>query len=73
VKSAPNLQSARIDRLYNGNRAYIYGDWLGVVYGRIRERTRCCGVSVPWPRTAPYTGPRASGWVDRRWITTMTG
>lgn len=73
VKSAPALQSPRIDKLYNGEQVYICnqrGDWYGVVYTKDR---RDCNVSSPWPKTLPYTGPCRSGWAHRNWIELIAG
>ncbi len=73
VKSAPALQSLRIDKLYNGEQVYICNerdDWYGVVYSKDR---RDCNVSTPWPQNLAYTGPCRSGWVYRRWIEVTGG
>lgn len=73
VKSAPNIRSLRIDKLYNGKTVYLcnqQGDWYGIVYSKDR---RDCNVSTPWQKTLPYTGPCRSGWAHKRWIELYAG
>jgi len=73
VKSGPGLRYRRIDKLYNGEKIYVCGrrgDWLAIVYSRHNSG---CGVTSPWVRTLPYTGPCAVGWTHRRWIEIWAG
>ena len=76
VKAGPDLQSARIDKLYNGQRVYICafaGEWIGIVYQSRSDAEETCGVTTPWPETMPYTGPCRWGWAHRRWIKIIAG
>jgi len=73
VKSGPGLRYRRVDKLFNGEKVYVCGrrgDWLAIVYSR---RNSGCGVTSPWVRTLPYTGPCAVGWAHRRWIEIWAG
>lgn len=73
VKSGPGLGYRRIDKLYNGEQIYLCGrrgDWYAIVYSR---RNSGCGVTSPWVRTLPYTGPCSAGWAHRRWIEVVAG
>lgn len=74
VRSGPAGKPYReIDRLYNGNPVYICGEkgkWLAVVYP---ADGRDCGVSSPWPKRLPYTGPCRYGWVHSRYVRLTAG
>ena len=73
VKSAPSIKSARIDKLFNGERVYLctrISDWFGVVYTR---RGEDCNVSRSWPTSMAYTGPCRSGWVYRSYVELLAG
>lgn len=68
VKSRPDYDSTRIDKLYNGERIYVcakQGEWYGLVYSR---RGQECGVSRAWSVTQSYTGPCPSGWAHQRCV-----
>jgi len=73
VRAGPGSGYAMLDKVYNGYRLSICdesGQWLGVVYS---HNNQDCGVSSPWPRAAAYTGPCASGWVFRKYVTDYAG
>ena len=68
VKSAPNINSERIDKLYNGQEVFFCsrnGDWIGTVY---TKKGNNCNVSQFWDETLPYTGPCFSGWAYKNWL-----
>jgi hypothetical protein len=73
VRAGPGTRYARTDKLVNGDRVYICADrapWLGIVYAKDGKD---CGVSSPWPKARPYTGPCRSGWVHRNWVRIIAG
>jgi hypothetical protein len=73
VRAAPSASRREIGRLYNGRQVYVCqtrGAWYGIVYGRPGGD---CGVTTPWIRRLPYTGPCRSGWVARRWVEIWAG
>jgi len=76
VRAGPSSDYAMIDKVYNGYLLSICdqsgkgGNWLGVVYSHNKQD---CGVSTPWPRAGAYTGPCASGWVYRKYVTDIAG
>jgi hypothetical protein len=75
VKAGPGLNFTRLDKLGNGTEVYVcgyYGDWMAIVYSTTGRWTGC-GVTEPWPKTRPYTGPCLSGWVHRNWIVDLAG
>jgi hypothetical protein len=76
VKAGPDIASARIDKLYNGQRVYTCawrGEWIGIVYPPPSDAEETCNVTTSWPVTQPYTGPCRSGWVHRNWIKLIAG
>jgi len=73
VRAGPASGYAMLDKVYNGYLLNICdqrGQWLGVVYS---HETQDCGVGTAWPRAAAYTGPCASGWVFRKYVTDYAG
>ncbi|MEM7191541.1 MAG: integron [Pseudomonadota bacterium] len=73
VRAGPGSNNAMLDKVYNG---YILslcderGGWYGVVYS---HESRDCGVSTPWPRRQPYSGPCRSGWVYKKYVGAYAG
>ena len=76
VKAGPGLDFDRIDKLHNGAQVFVcgqHGPWFAVVYSPMGDWSPRCGISMPWPRSQPYTGPCGSGWVHRRWVGQLAG
>lgn len=64
-------RSPEIDRLFNGDEAFICakdGPWLGAVYGGRRRLDAECGVDKPWRLRQPYSGPCSFGWIHSRYV-----
>jgi hypothetical protein len=75
VRAAPKGEAKEIDRLANGDYAYVCdtsGEWTGVVYRRGKEMAPDCGVASPAKR-GPYRGACKSGWVRSKWLTVVAG
>jgi hypothetical protein len=71
VRAGPGQDFPHTAKLDHGYSVFIcaqQGEWTGVVYSETGTWAEPCGVSKPWRRTLPYTGPCASGWVPRRSI-----
>lgn len=76
VKDAPNINSGRTDKIFNGQKLWICeeskdGKWVGVVYSSDEKQN--CGVSSPVEKKKPYDGPCKSGWVSKKYVTLLAG
>src|SRR5215475_645071 len=73
VRSGPGRQFERIARLTAGTRVWLCdhkGHWIGVVYG---PNDQDCGVSTPYDKRRPYTGPCAANWVFAKYVSLLAG
>ena len=73
VRAGPGSHFDWIDRLTSGTRVWLCdhkGHWVGIVYG---PHGQDCGVSTPYDKRRPYTGPCASGWVLAKYISLLAG
>lgn len=70
VRSAPGTEYREIDRVYNGDKIWVFnqvGDWLGVVYGV--SEVDCSPVDKT--RSIQIDGKK--GWVHQNWIRIIAG
>jgi hypothetical protein len=73
VRSGPAVRFAKVDELHAGEQVLLCaenGGWLGIVYAKDGVE---CGLNMPQPRRAPYTGPCRAGWVAKRYVRVIAG
>jgi hypothetical protein len=73
VRSGPNVQFRRLDRITTGQHVWICGsngNWYSIVYSRTEDD---CGVASPISERREYVGPCRRGWVHKKYIMPIAG
>ncbi|MEO0495894.1 MAG: SH3 domain-containing protein [Pseudomonadota bacterium] len=70
VRSAPGTEYRELDRVYNGNRVWVFnqvGDWFGIVYGV--DEVDCSPING----NNPVRADGKQGWVHQNWVRIIAG
>ncbi|MEM1376071.1 MAG: SH3 domain-containing protein [Pseudomonadota bacterium] len=70
VRSAPGTEYRELDRVYNGDRVWVFnqvGDWFGIVYGV--DEVECGPIDV----NDPVRTEGKQGWVHQNWVRIIAG